>query len=77
MLLYEIKISGNSETIATDSDTITSDTYTCWEPWLYPYCYPQSGCNYKCPQCGGEFNYPSFKNGRNYCPFCGEEMKGL
>jgi len=40
--------------------------------------------NYKCPDCGGEFNEPSTEssNGTSFyfnykCPFCGREMKGL
>ena len=38
--------------------------------------------NYKCPECGGEFNYPAVEYGcgtdSTYkCPFCGKKMEGM
>ena len=33
--------------------------------------------NYKCPQCGGEFNVPSMTEEHKFvCPFCGNKMVG-
>lgn len=36
-----------------------------------------NGYEYRCPQCGGEFNTPSYKNGMYYCPFCSYVMLGM
>jgi DNA-directed RNA polymerase subunit RPC12/RpoP len=45
--------------------------------WPYVDYYDESKANYKCPHCGGEFNYPARKDDKYVCPFCGKEMLGL
>ena len=36
-----------------------------------------SGYRYKCPQCQGEYNNPSYKNCVYVCPFCSYIMLGM
>jgi DNA-directed RNA polymerase subunit RPC12/RpoP len=39
--------------------------------------YTENNYNFKCPHCGGEFNFPSKKDGVYVCPFCGKKMEGF
>lgn len=60
--------------IETITPKDTADTIQ-WQPTT-PYVY-KSDYNYKCPQCSGEYNTPSYKDGKYYCPFCSYEMLGM
>lgn len=49
--------------------------------WQHPYIPKATQYNYKCPDCGGEFNEPAsgIPSGTYvpyFCPFCNRKMEG-
>lgn len=62
-------------TVGEISRMLSEDKKVQWKATA-PYSMPvERGYNYKCPKCGGEFNYPSIdSNNIKHCPFCGESM---
>ena len=51
-------------------------------PCFHGQIFSESQFNYKCPDCKGEFNNPSYGQGYSIClnakcPWCGKEMKGI
>lgn len=76
----------DTSTLNDDAVTSFGNLHTTMLPnWLEPQSYKSTaGYNYKCPNCGGEFNCPSFIKSEGtaieekyVCPFCGKEMLGL
>lgn len=58
-------------------DTPTTPDYRIY--WKYPPCINNNTqFNYKCPNCGGCFDFAGNANlDRRCCPFCGKIMEGM
>jgi hypothetical protein len=53
-----------------------TDTFPPWYEYYQMIQPAPLTRNYKCP-CKGEFFMPATKDGKQVCPFCSVEMKGL